>query len=393
MAVYKEKCPTCGGQIEIKQGETFGICDSCGNTISLSELSKLKSKKYNPPVETTKKSTDDDFEYDSAFDVDESTELSYEELCEKIELALETEEWYIANEYSDEILRRDPKNAYAYLYRLLSDLHLYKKEDLASCGKDFSDYENYRLFSRFADEYILIEINNYLDCNKQKIQEENLEEMYKTACSIFKQASTIKEFSNASCYFSNLKGYKDSDSLLEQCTLSIQNLQTKEKQQKLKKKIIIFSIIGAILLAILIGVVANKNKYDVERIEIAITNVEKKYDPYASPYINGCYYIYFDYEIKNKTGADIDYIEIVTYYTDSSGKSIGTVTTSFGGYYSSTMSLKAKTSQTHETYISENQPEKNQFFTTLYNSDFSDFTVTYKVVSVEFSDGKHYSAN
>ena len=152
MAVYKEKCPTCGGQIEIKQGETFGICDSCGNTISLSELSKLKSKKYNPPVETTKKSTDDDFEYDSAFDVDESTELSYEELCEKIELALETEEWYIANEYSDEILRRDPKNAYAYLYRLLSDLHLYKKEDLASCGKDFSDYENYRLFSRFADE-------------------------------------------------------------------------------------------------------------------------------------------------------------------------------------------------------------------------------------------------
>ena len=44
MAVYKEKCPTCGGQIEIKQGEAFGICDSCGNTISLSELSKLKSK-------------------------------------------------------------------------------------------------------------------------------------------------------------------------------------------------------------------------------------------------------------------------------------------------------------------------------------------------------------
>ena len=144
MAVYKEKCPTCGGQIEIKQGETFGICDSCGNTISLSELSKLKSKKYVPPVETTKKSTNEDIEYDSAFDVDESTELSYEELCEKIELALETEEWYIANEYSDEILRRDPKNAYAYLYRLLSDLHLYKKEDLASCGKDFSDYENYR---------------------------------------------------------------------------------------------------------------------------------------------------------------------------------------------------------------------------------------------------------
>ena len=46
----------------------------------------------------------------------------------------------------------------------------------------------------------------------QKIQEENLEEMYKTACSIFKQASTIKEFSNESgkvkLPFSNLDTFK-----------------------------------------------------------------------------------------------------------------------------------------------------------------------------------------
>ena len=28
-----------------------------------------------------------------------------------------------------------------------------------------------------------------------------------------------------------------------------------------------------------------------------------------------------------------------------------------------------------------------------YNSDFSDFTVTYKVMSVEFSDGEHYYGN
>ena len=57
------------------------------------------------------------------------------------------------------------------------------------------------------------------------------------------------------------------------------------------------------------------------------------------------------------------------------------------------MNLKAGTKQIHETYISENRPEEDKFFTTLYNSDFSEFTVTFKILSVRFSDGERYDAN
>lgn len=394
MSTYKEKCPICGGTIEIQQGKTFGICDSCGNTISLSELSRIKSQKGRNQDSSLAEGKSEGEEYSYAFDLDESSELSFDELYKKIDLALEAEKWNIANEYCDEILKRNPKDAYAYLYKLLSELRLYKKEDLASCGKDFTEYENYRLFSRFADEYIKAEIQNYADCNSQQIQEENLEKMYKAACDIANSAQSITDYKNANFYFANLKGYKDSDARLEKCQQSILLLQTKEKRKKTIKFSIIFSVIAIVLLSIVIAVTAKKNKYDVAKIEVSIVNVEKKYNPNESPYINGCYYIYFDYKIKNGTGADIDYIKVTAYYTDKNGKSIGNVSTEFGGYYSSSsMDLKANSEQTHETYLSENQPEKNKFFSQLYETDFSTFSVTYKITYVRFSDGKSYSGN
>ena len=387
MAVYKEKCPTCGGQIEIQSGETYGVCDSCGNAISLSELSRLKIQRYE--AERVTRATDAVLEYDAVFNIDEGRWLSNEELYEKIDLALETEEWTIASDYSNELLRRDPKNARGYLYKMLSEMHLYKKEDLAECGRDFGEYENYRLFFRFADDDLLGEINNYLENSRRKIEEERLECIYQKASLTFRQASTVDDFSVAVYYFSLIKGYKDSDDLLKKCTRSISIIQAARKKAKLKKKIIIFSIIGAILLAILIGVISKSAKYDVNRIEISMKNVRKEYDPDASPYTNGCYYIRYDYEILNGTGADIDYIEIEACFTSASGVSIGSITGTIGSY-SSSMNLKAGERRTYARYISENQPEYNDFFRTLYNESFSSFKIEFKIKYVSFSDGEYY---
>lgn len=399
MSTYKEKCPICGGTIEVQQGKTFGVCDSCGNTISLSELSRIKSQKERSQIASLVEEKSENEEYSYAFDLNESSELSNKALYEKIELALEAEKWNIANEYCDEILKRNPKDAYAYLYKLLAELRLYKKEDLFSCGKDFTEYENYRLFSRFADEYSLIEIKNYLERSKQKIQEEKLQFIYQTACYTLQRATDEQDYRNVIYYLSQLSGYKDSYVLLKRCSRSIRNIQFKDKLKKVIKTIIIFSIIsaiiGAIPLTIIISITSKKNKYDIDKydidkIEVSIVSVEKKYNPNESPYTNGCYYIYFDYQIKNETGADIDYIQIIVYYTDNSGKSIGTVTTRFGGSGSYSMNLKSGEKQIHETYMSEHQPEKNQFFTTLYNNDFSKFTVQFKITSVTFSNGEYY---
>lgn len=166
---------------------------------------------------------------------------------------------------------------------------------------------------------------------------------------------------------------------------------------KIAKKIRVFLLVVACIMSI-VGLNLSNNyakarAHNPEDIKIKIISCESKYDENATFYVNGCYYVYFNYEIINETSADIDYIDVVAHYTDHSGKSIGNITTSFGGYDSSSMNLKAGTKQIHETYISENRPEEDQFFTTLYNSDFSEFTVTYKILSVKFSDGERYDAN
>ena len=94
--------------------------------------------------------------------------------------------------------------------------------------------------------------------------------------------------------------------------------------------------------------------------------------------------------MENGTGVDVDYMEVTVYFSDVGGKVLGNIKTSFGGYYSSSMNLLSGGVQTYEIYISENQPEKNEFFTTLYNLKFSDFVITYKITSVSFSDGENY---
>ena len=139
-----------------------------------------------------------------------------------------------------------------------------------------------------------------------------------------------------------------------------------------------------------ISLVAKKAKHNVSKISISLISLQADYDPNASPYINGCYYVYLDYKLINNTGAEIDYITVDTYFKDKSGRLLGTVKAEFGGYYSSSMQLQVGESQTHQIYISESQPARNEFFTTMYNSKLSDFTVTFKIKSVSFSDGEHY---
>lgn len=99
------------------------------------------------------------------------------------------------------------------------------------------------------------------------------------------------------------------------------------------------------------------------------------------------YFVFFDFKITNNTGEDISSIEVISYFSDKNGKQLGTLTSTFGGY-SSPINLAVGESQIREIYLSTRYPEDDGFFSLLYDSSLSDFTVTHKILSVEFSDGK-----
>ena len=178
MAELKERCPNCGGTIFFTGNESVGECDSCAMTYSLSDLQKIKevfsAKQIITRVNNRELNENECFE--TVLDTSEADEISLVELCEKAEMALEAEQWQIAYSFSNEMLRRNPKFAKAYLYRLLAERKVFKKEELANLEKPFDDSDHYRFLIRFADLYLKTEIENYSKQVNARWQAKTLED-------------------------------------------------------------------------------------------------------------------------------------------------------------------------------------------------------------------------
>ena len=175
---------------------------------------------------------------------------------------------------------------------------------------------------------------------------------------------------------------KDLSDSLENCSVP------GAKELKSIKGRVTWSWICAIILAIVsvftINSVHQENLHSPKQLKINVVNKEVEYDPDASSYINGCYYIHYDYEIEaKKTG--INYLEFKLRVKDKKGNEVGFIKSSI-----SDLNLDAGDEKVVTLTLNENQPEKNEFFTELYNSDFKDYKYEIEIGSIQFTDGKYY---
>lgn len=121
-----------------------------------------------------------------------------------------------------------------------------------------------------------------------------------------------------------------------------------------------------------------------KQMKIEVVGMETEYDPEASPYINGCYYIHLDYEIQAKK-LGIEYIDLKVHVSEKGGEELGVIRSSL-----SYIDLEAHDEKVITTTWSENQPEKNDFFSELYDKDFSELEFEFEIGSIQFDDGKYY---
>ncbi len=245
------------------------------------------------------------------------------------------------------------------------------------------------------------------DFEKESDREENIDDRQQIKNNIYSKAyrlaakDDIESLEQAVDLFASIPDFRDAAQRMSICQQKLSELKQelvikKEKEEKLKvkkakkKNTVILSAV-LIAVALIVGIpLKNKIDHDVNRIKIDIVDMTSAYNPNEPVYINGRYYIYFNFEIKNGTGVAIDYMEVVTYVEDKNEKSIGQITSSFGGYDSSSMNLEKKDTIIKEIYLAEHQPEKNAFFSTMYNTEVEEWRFTHKVTSVRFSDGKNY---
>ena len=131
-------------------------------------------------------------------------------LLERAFMFLEDGNWEDADTYCEKVLDQDPKNAQAYLGKLMAELQVNKQEDLKNCGKVFDTSSNYQKAVRFGDDDFSEQLKADNEENQKYI-------IYHDALKAMRKASDEAGFKNAASKFDPVAGYKDSDSLKEQC--------------------------------------------------------------------------------------------------------------------------------------------------------------------------------
>lgn len=138
-------------------------------------------------------------------------------LLERVFLFLEDGKWQDANIYCEKVLDIDPKNAEAYLGKLMAELQVRKREQLADCAEPFDDRDNYSKVLRFGDEALEKEMRGYIAHINERNENTRLTGIYNSAKNAMNAANTEEAYKKAAEIFKSISGFKDADALAEQC--------------------------------------------------------------------------------------------------------------------------------------------------------------------------------
>ena len=138
-------------------------------------------------------------------------------LLERVYLFLEDGKWQDANSYCEKVLDIDPKNAEAYLGKLMADLKVKTRKQLADCAKPFDDKENYGKVLRFGDEALEEEMRGYIDHINERNENDRLTKIYNSAVKGMKTANSEAAYKAVIKKLQSIPGFNDADSLAEQC--------------------------------------------------------------------------------------------------------------------------------------------------------------------------------
>ncbi len=143
--------------------------------------------------------------------------VNKESLFKRVLIFLEDGDWKSADEYSERILDMDPEMAEAYLGKLMAELHIKKQEELANCGKPFSNSNNYQKAIRYGDEALKNTLQGYIEQIKERNENARLESIYSEAVAKMEEADSEESYKDAAARFFPITEYKDSSARREKC--------------------------------------------------------------------------------------------------------------------------------------------------------------------------------
>ena len=186
-------------------------------------------------------------------------------LLERAFICLEDREWSRADEFCEQVLNHEPKNAQAYLVKLMADLHITKKEDLKDCAEPFDKNNNYQKAVRFGDENLVKVLDGYIEYIKVRNENQRLEGIYNEAHNLMTLATTEDEYKKSAELFATIPQYKDASDLAFQCNKKAEEAKQEFEEEKKECNL---------LLAELRKLHTRKNEYARKKKEIAEERVD-----------------------------------------------------------------------------------------------------------------------
>lgn len=191
--------------------------------------------------------------------------LNISPLLERAAIFLEDEKWTEADDYCEKVLDQSPKNAQAYIYKLMATIHVRKQENLINQILPFDDNDNYQKAVRFADDKLKTELIGYIEQINTRNYNMKREKEYKTAVELMDsvkwQGFVIQEsiYLNASKIFDSISDYKDAANLSQEC---------KEKAEEARKNVFYLNATNNIRIA------NNIVEYEYNKKIVALKNAK-----------------------------------------------------------------------------------------------------------------------
>ncbi len=157
-------------------------------------------------------------------------------LLERAFLFLEDDKWQDADGYCEKVLDTDPRNAEAYLGKLMAELQVKSRAQLADCAEPFDKRENYGKVLRFGDEKLGTEMRGYIAHINERNETARLTGIYNDAVSAMNAAKSESAYKEAAAAFKKIPGYKDADGLREKALARAEECRKDETYRQAQKK-------------------------------------------------------------------------------------------------------------------------------------------------------------
>ncbi len=138
-------------------------------------------------------------------------------LLERAFMFLEDGDWDSANEYCEKVLDIEPKNAEAYLGKLMAELKVKKRDALKDQPEPFDNRNNYKKALRFGDEKLKQKLSGDIAFINARNEEARKTGIYNDGVKAMDAASTESAYKMAAAIFQRIPGFRDADALAERC--------------------------------------------------------------------------------------------------------------------------------------------------------------------------------